>query len=251
MGKLHTMIITNNIRMYRIFLIFIAVILSSISVETIFAVGCDIKTDLPTSTELISSVDRCIKARSPFSKETPNSITEFTCPQAEMFNENKQEINNETLAYLIAVNISFNRVDTDIKKYMQQLQKNREADPIKWIETINICTEKIVNIYSGICTFGILEAKLNENIENQRIQTTNVYPQTLCTNLANKKAQWWRYFQNIMMSDGISKNQKNSTDTWATEVKWAYARVLGNWHTYQKILARAVSKMTGYTKESN
>ncbi|MBC7503938.1 hypothetical protein H7169_03125, partial [Candidatus Gracilibacteria bacterium] len=66
---------------------------------------------------------------------------------------------------------------------------------------------------------------------------------------ANKKIQGWKYLQNIMMSDGISKNQKNSTDKWATEVKGAYARVLGSWHTYQKILARAVSKMTGYNKQ--
>ncbi len=102
---------------------------------------------------------------------------------------------------------------------MQQLQKIREADPIKWIDTINVCTEKIAEIYSGICKFGVLEAKLNEDAKDMLIQTTNTYAQTLCGDIATKKAQAWKYFQNIMMSDGISKNQKNSTDIWVTEVK--------------------------------
>jgi hypothetical protein len=53
------------------------------------------------------------------------------------------------------------------------------------------------------------------------------------------------------MSDGISKNQKNSTDKWVTEIKWAYARVLQSWHNYKGILATAVSKLTGLPKTSN
>ncbi len=243
------MIITNSISMYRIFLLLIAIILGSISVESLFAGGCDdIRADLPESSEIVAAAEQCITARKSWN---PNSITDFVCPQGSFFASNQQSITPETVAYLVAVQISFNKIDTDITKYMRQLQKTREADPVKWVESINSCTEKIQGIYSQICGFGTLESKLNENKDKLHITTTNAYPQTLCSDLASKKIAWWQYLQKILMSDDINKNQKNSTDTWVTEVKWGYARILASWHTYQKILARAVSKMTTYTKESN
>ena len=210
------MIITSNRSMYRIVLIFIAIILSSISVESLFAAGCDIRADLPDGRELRSQIDRCIDARK---SSNPNSITDFVCPQGEFYSANNQPITRETLAYLIAVQVSFNKVDTDITKYMKTLQKAREADPIKWTEANNSCSEKIQNIYTQICGFGTLEARLNENKDTPYITTTNTYPQSLCSDLARKKIAGWQYLQKILMSDGINKNQKNSTDTWVTQVK--------------------------------
>ncbi len=243
------MIITNSIFMYRIVIVCIAIVLGSISIESLFAAGCDIKTEIPTTSDLTTDVARCIAARGPWGN--PNSITDLVCPQWEFFASNNQAITPETLAYLIAVQVSFNRVDLDVMKYMKKLQATREADPIKWTDTINSCTETMRSIYSRICGFGTLEAKLNKNKDKLYITTTNTYPQTLCTDLAARKIAGWQYLQKILMSDGIYKNQKNSTDTWITQVKWGYARVLGSWHTYQKILSRAVAKMTAYTKESN
>jgi hypothetical protein len=70
---------------------------------------------------------------------------------------------------------------------MKQLQKTREADPSKWLQIINTCTEKITGIYSQICGFGTLEARLNANKDTLYITTTNAYPQTLCSDLASKK----------------------------------------------------------------
>jgi hypothetical protein len=40
------------------------------------------------------------------------------CPQGNYFDANNQQITGEALSYLIAANISFNKIDTDIKKYM-------------------------------------------------------------------------------------------------------------------------------------
>jgi len=70
-----------------------------------------------------------------------------------MWASNNQSITNETLAYNIAVNLAFNKADKDIKKYMQELQKNREPDPTKWMENIRSCTDKIASIYDKICSF--------------------------------------------------------------------------------------------------
>lgn len=148
--------------MSRIFLLIIIVIVGFFSVEYAFAEGCDIKVDLPDSATLRSQVIRCIDARSDKSGETPNSITDFVCPQADFFDANNQPITAEVLSYLIAVNLSYNKVDLDIRKYMKQLQKTREPNPIIWIETIANCTEKIASIYDNICAFGVLESKLNE-----------------------------------------------------------------------------------------
>ena len=235
--------------MFRIFYIIVALCIYSLSIGYTFAEWCeDIKAELPDSSALKSAAKQCIEARQ---KGNPNSITEFVCPQGNYFDANNQQITGEALSYLIAANISFNKIDTDIKKYMVNLQKKREADPVKWTETIRSCTDKITNIYKNICGFWTLETLLNSDTNELIIKTTNAYPQLLCTDLARKKVQGWYYLQTIFMSDGIAKNQKNSTDKWATTVKWAYARVLGNLHSYQKILSRAVSKMTAYTKESN
>ncbi len=242
------MINTNSISMYRIVLVCIAIILSSISIESLWAAGCDIRADLPDSATIRSQAERCIEARV---SKNPNSITDFVCPQGKFYSANNQSITRETLSYLVAVQVSFNKVDLDITRYMKQLQKTREADPNKWLATINSCTDTIQGIYTQICGFGSIEAQLNEDRDKIYIATTATYPQTLCTDLAIRKIQWWYYLQTILASDGINKNQKNSTDTWITQVKWGYARVLWSWHTYQKILARAVSKMTAYTKESN
>lgn len=238
----------NNSRMYAFFLTCITIVLSFMHMELLFAMSCiDIKGDLPTTAELTSPVETCIKARK---WGNPNSITEFVCPQGEFFSANNQPITDETLAYTIATQVSINKVDRDIMKYMKELKKSREPDPTKWTEAIDVCQGHIKSIYDNICKFGVIESRLNA-WEKEYIKNTSVYPQTLCSDLTNKKINAWRYLQYIIMSDGISKNQKNSTDKWITEVKWAYGRVLWSWHNYQKILARAVSKMTGYTEKSN
>lgn len=236
--------------MYRIILICISLIASSISMELVFAAGCDLKLELPTQEDLVAKTTKCLDARNG-KWWTPNSITDYVCPQGNMFQKNNQSITNETLRYLVSVSISFNKIDTDILKYMHDLQKLRIANPTEWVETIRLCTNKIEEKYSKICEFGTIESRLNEKKDEKYILTTNVYPQSLCDDLAKRKIQWWYYLQSIIASDSINKNQKNSTDVWVTEVKWAYARVLWSWHTYQKILARAVSKMTAYIKESN
>jgi hypothetical protein len=217
--------------------------------EYVFAAGCDMKVDLPTTSELRSAIASCEKARK---DGNPNSITEFICPQGDFFTDNNQSINQDTLPYIISVTLSFNKVDKEIYKYMQELQKKRYADSTIWITEIRACTDNIADIYNNICQFGTLESIINGTDPTKSIiNRTNTYPQELCQNRAKSKTQWWYYLETILMADGISKNQKNSTDKWVTEVKWAYGRVLWSWHGYQKILARAVSKMTWYTKESN
>lgn len=214
-----------------------------------FAAGCDeIKGELPTGTEMRSAVDRCLKARQ---SGNPNAITDFVCPQGEFIDTNKQALNSEVLAYLIGVQVSFNKVDKDIQTYMKKLQANRDADPTKWVVNIRECTDKIKTIFDTICWFGKIESKLNEDKTKPYITSTMAYPQELCAITANKKLEGNYKMATMLMGDGIAKNQQNSKDVWITEVKWAYGRVLSKWHTYQKILGRSVSKMTGYIKDSN
>lgn len=233
--------------MYRFLFIFTYTLISLFQIEYIFA-DCTITSELPSNSELTSKIDQCIEARLG-NGESPNSFTDFVCPQGPMFLTGGATITKGKLAYAIAINLAFNKADIDIKKYMQELQKSREPDPTKWIENIRSCTEKIKDIYSNICRFWTLDARLNENIAKQYVVYTSDYPEELCKPLADKKSQWWYNLGVIMMSDGIYKNKKNSTDKWATEVKWAYAKILMDWHNYQKILARAAGKMTGYNKQ--
>jgi hypothetical protein len=160
------------------------IILSGVTLVSVSAATCDIRADLPESATLISQAERCIEARR---TGNPNSITDFVCPQGEFFASSGQPITRETLSYLIAVQLSMSKVDTDIIQYMKQLQNTRESDPTRWIETIRSCTDQIRVIYSQICGFGTLEARLNTDKNKLYITSTNTYPQTLCTDIATKK----------------------------------------------------------------
>ena len=106
-----------------------------------------------------------------------------------MFMANNQSITDQTLRYLVSVSISFNKIDTDILKYMHDLQKLRVANPTEWVETISKCTDKIQETYANVCGFRIIESRLNEDKNKEYITTTNVYPQSLCADLAIKKVQ--------------------------------------------------------------
>lgn len=203
--------------MYRIFLIFIIIFSSFIHVEALFAADlCTFDTTRPSFDELLVANERCITARA---TGKANSITEFICPQGNFYDDNNQSITSETVPYLIAVNLSFNKIDTEITRYMRKLQEKREPNPTVWQDAIEKCTATIKKAYDDICQFGALEAILNTDSKNPVIDTTSVYPQSLCQVRATQKIQGWRYLQYIMMSDSISKNQKNSTDKWVTEVK--------------------------------
>jgi hypothetical protein len=203
--------------MYRIFLIFIITVLSLIRAESILAADiCTFDNTPPSLDELLTANERCIIARA---TGKSNSITEFTCPQGNFYDDDNQNITSETLPYLIGVNLSFNKIDAEINKYMRKLQSTREPNPTVWQDTIEKCSANIRKSYSTICQFGALESILNGNPESPVINTTNLYPQSLCEVRAAQKLQGWRYLQYILMSDGISKNQKNSTDKWVTEIK--------------------------------
>ena len=139
--------------------------------DTIFAEeACNVKNTLPTYTELKSAIDTCTEARK---NGNPNSITDFVCPQGNFFHDNNQAIDSNSLPYIISVNIALNKTEVEIKKYIYQLQKNREADPVKWINSINTCNEKIKNIYTNICQFGTLEKILNSDSSKPIITNTN------------------------------------------------------------------------------
>lgn len=173
--------------MYRIALICISLIASSISMELVFAAGCDIKNELPTTNELRSAIDTCEKSRK---NGNPNSITEFVCPQGNFFANNNQAITSDTLPYIIAVNLSFNKIDKEIKKYMLELQKKRYADPNIGLAAIRECTDHIADIYNNICQFGTLESRINgDDPSRSIINRTTTYPQELCQNRAKSKTQ--------------------------------------------------------------
>jgi hypothetical protein len=155
--------------------------------ESVFADGCDIKNELPTTAELRGAINLCEKART---SGNPNSITDFVCPQGNFFADNNQPINSDTLPYIIGVNLAFKKIDKNIKEYMLKLQKKRDADPTQWITEIRTCTDTIANIYSEICQFGTLESRINgDNPKEYIINKTNTYPQELCQNRARAKTQ--------------------------------------------------------------
>lgn len=224
-------------------------------ISTTHANPCAKSSHLPSPQELRSAVDECLSVRNSWGN--PNSITDFVCPSWNFLHGTQQPLYDEVVAYLVAVNVTFNKLDENVIKHMKKLRKAREKDPTKWVENIRECVngigEKtgtgIEQLYNHVCDFGTIEQRLNEWSDKKYTQTTDLYPQRLCREKARKKVQWWVNLGYINMSDGINKNQQNHTDSWTSEVTWSYTRIIRLWHDYQKILARAVSKMTGYNRE--
>ena len=208
--------------------------------------------------ETRSAIESCIEARK---KNKESSITDFSCPSGDTIAGTNQPFTNEVLAYQVAVAKVFAKIDESAEKYMKELSACREQDSVVWTEDIRKNIEWTANQdgyttwYRQACSFGFLEENiLRGRWEGETTYTlsTNLYPQSdFCLARADKKADAWTKMGYILMGQGIAKSYQNDKDIFAESVKWAYKKLLDKFHSYVMIIDRAVSKMTGYNKETN
>lgn len=235
----------------RIITLFVGILFFSTTITQ--AAGCpDFTKFTLTSDEAITRIDACIEARK---NGNPNSITDYNCPSGEYALEDSRPLSDERLAYSITSNLLMNEVDKQVKEYMKTLQDSRNKDALAWTEDLRTCLlnnpegTTVRDAYNKICQFSFIQNFLNNN-STQRIMISTIaaYPQETCAVLAKKKVDAWNNLGINLMNDGINKSYQNDSDQFFSNVKWAYQRVLEKFHSYQRIISRASSKIDAYIR---
>lgn len=206
-----------------------------------------------TADEAIAKIDACHEARK---NGTANTITDYQCPSGEFVWRDQLPLTYERLAYHITVNLMINEADTITRDYMRSLMKFRNYDALAWTEHLRMCLRTnaknpltLEDIYAKICDFSYIQHFLNGS-DRTIITTTQTYPQSLCTDTINRKLQAWESLGYALTYDGIAKTHQNDHDQFLNDSLGAYSRVLQKFHEYQRIVARAVSKMGIYIRDA-
>lgn len=218
--------------MYRYFLI-VCIAITILGIESVYA--------LVSPEKVIVETRRCMDARD---SQTESTITEYICPSGSFYGANKKPISREVLACSIRMALEFSEIDTDAMKWVTELQKRRDRDPLKWNEEIQqkiYGKDGLANRYVSVCQI----TKWKECVE-----TTDFYPETSCEDKASAKATAWKNMGYILAGKGIAKGFQNDKDTYIDSTKWAYTTLVQKWNEYKRIVDKAVSKFTAYIKNA-
>lgn len=217
-------------------------------------ISCPVfKEPLVSGSEILGKIEECKTARK---NNNTASITDFACPAGEFAIEDSSPLSDQRIAYHIAVNILMNKADEETKKFMQELQKQRSKDAVSWAKKITSCidgspeiqTKSVSELYSQICDFWYIEKLLNSASDKVIIGNTDAYPHTFCTNLSNQKIQAWKNLGKSLAVAGINKSFQNDKDSFIDKVHWQYRGLIEKFHTYQKIIFRASSKIDKFIR---
>lgn len=207
-----------------------------------------------TAEEIGEKIQECLDARE---NGRESSITAFHCPSGDFTNQDLRPLSKDTIPYHIAVAVLFNEIDKDALSYMCDLREMREKDPTKWTEDIRKKIEKTSTEenrpfgerYREVCNFSYVASRVNTK-EKEWITSTETYPQTICQDLADKKALAWSHMGNILMTEGVSKSWQNDKDIFVEAVKWRYTSVYDKYLRYKRIAERAIKNLTALAAES-
>lgn len=220
--------------------------------SSVSAQECNFPKSKITADEILWKIEQCKTARS---NNTTNAIEDFSCPAWEFTLKDNLQISDERLSYHIAVNLLMNEADENIKKYMKELQKNRNTDNVAWTENMTACihgspkskAQSIKEIYTDICNFTNILTLLNNNSQWKVILgTTEFLPQKACHDIASKKIKAWDILGKNFMQSGIHKSHQNARNKFIDNIQWKYRAILEKFHDYQKIIFRSSSKVDRY-----
>lgn len=136
---------------------------------------------------------------------------------------------------------------------MKELEKSREKNGLTWSNELREClgstkngpAKNIRDFYREICNPLYIQNLVNTP-NATIIKTRTVFPQKSCENIAAKKELAWQALGEILMTKNINKSYENDRSEFVDRVQGAYRRIIGKFHTYQKIIFRAASKITNY-----
>lgn len=78
---------------------------------------------------------------------------------------------------------------------------------------------------------------------------TDAFPQNTCADLVAKKKQMWFDLGSMIMNNSVAKSYENDRKYFTEAVQGQYRGIIEKFHNYQKIIFRAVSKITHYIRD--
>lgn len=201
---------------------------------------------------IMGRVDACIRARK---NGSTAQIKDFVCPAWEFTAQDTGRITRERLTYYVGVNLLMNEADKQVKKYMQQLHTSRNNDSAAWVintdeciyGTINTPDKKsIASLYREICHPLYIAELVNTDPEKPVISGSDTFPQAACRAIADQKIKMWQHLASNIGTLNVHKSHNNARNIYADDLQEYHRILLARFHTWQKIIMRASSKVKVY-----
>lgn len=191
-------------------------------------------------TEYETKTESCLEARS---ARNESSITEYICPSGDTSLESSLPLTRDRICGSIYVQTDFAKIDQDAMKWAEKLQDTRNTNIESWILDIRKMTEEYRKKYIAVCDISLFQKACNPT-------GSDVFPETICQDLARQKALAWENMGYILAGQGVAKTYQNDKDTFIDKTKTKYAKIADKWNRYLRIFDTAVSKFTAYIKKA-
>ncbi len=204
------------------------------------------------SNEVISNkIQECLDKRA---KKQESSITEFYCPSGDYTLIDGKPLDDSTIPYHIGSALLMTQVDEDALSYMCMIRESRKQDAVAWTEDMRKAIEIMSENSFGqrfldICTTWYVESHINTDTKTW-ISNTDTYPQSICREIAIKKAQAWYNVAKILMGEWIAKGNQNDKDVFMNTVKGKYSKIIDKFLLYARVAWRTIKNLTALPKET-
>lgn len=195
----------------------------------------------PTIDEITEAAKTCI--------ETGKSADEekYSCPVWSVQDQDGRPLSQQAVTCAVKMTLTFHAIDEAAKKWVAELQKQRNPDFNVWSTDIDATFGALRDTYNSVCkitTFTLWDTPR----EVACVKTLDYFPESTCLKLARKKADAWRNAWYILAAKGIAKNAQNEKDEFVDQKKTKYSELVNKWNSYKRIVANAVAKMTAYIR---
>jgi hypothetical protein len=214
----------------------------------VFAAGPD--------TELKSKYEQCVTARA---NGTAASISDFVCPAGKVGSQ-------YDIAYQIAVDIAFKKLDKEVETALQGYQWEKSKDPVavntKLVDWFDATGPKAKDSfpakYRAICqdlqSPGNPVAKVVNTFSWSTTDSTTgefLYGGQACLALVDAKMGAYRDMGYLIGLKNATESYQDDKATFVTELNTQYENFLMQWTVYIGELARIKSKWNIKTKTQN
>lgn len=195
----------------------------------------------PTKAEIDSATKVCLE------KGKSNNEEKYTCPNGSYQKSDGRVLSQQVVTCGVKMALTFSAIDESAKKWMKELQNQRNPDFNVWSWDIDTTVQELNDTYSSVCK-TITWTKRENDQEVACANTQDFFSETACDVIARKKSSAWKNAWYILAAKGIAKNAQNDKDTFVDQKKTKYSELINKWNSYKRIVGNAVAKMTAYVR---
>ena len=195
----------------------------------------------PWTTEINDAAKSCMTTGK------PSDPTKYACPEWSNEKNSAKALSQQAYTCAAKMSLSFYAIDEAAKKWVAQLQKQREPDFNVWSADIDATFTELNDTYFSVCKMTTWTMG-DPPWEVACVNTLKFFPESECKKLARQKADAWRNAWYILAAKWIAKNAQNEKDDFVDRKKTKYSELVNKWNSYKRIVANAVAKMTAYVR---